>query len=452
MSHMQQANSAVRIRRPDVRDLPPRSRLYHLAPQALETMWCESLTGYINRLGWAHHVSPRSLVAEVINQALPSPTPFVAVFCLQAAMGLNGNGEQAGVWAEVVGQLTAQAGLYRLTLASLLGDFPPIRILRRTPAWCPACLAAWKTTGKILYQPLLWMIQLVTICPSHQTLLMDQCPVCHQHQKVLATNKTQPFECTSCATWLGGEPNPLAEGSDTTQLIAWQGWVISVLQELRTASLEAGALSWEPFFTHLSGYLKERRAYARLAAAIGTEHANFHGWVNKRDVALETLFKFCYSCEVTPWQVMNGKLSPLERIIQEGARRFSPLPPRSKRRFDQKHCRDHLHAVIADLANPPSLRQVAKQLGYNSTALLTYHFPEACALIAQRHAGYRAQRKEQRLLKLREDIRQAVFSLYAQGEYPLRYKLSTIFPNGLMRQREATEAWRAALVELGLEP
>jgi hypothetical protein len=73
-------------------------------------------------------------------------------------------------------------------------------------------------------------------------------------------------------------------------------------------------------------------------------------------------------------------------------------------------------------------------------------------LIIQRHAEYREQRKEQRLLKLREDIRQAVFSLYAQGEYPLRYKLSTIFPNGVMRQREATEAWRAALRELGLEP
>jgi hypothetical protein len=30
----------------------PRSRLYNLAPYEIGTPWCESLTGYINRLGW----------------------------------------------------------------------------------------------------------------------------------------------------------------------------------------------------------------------------------------------------------------------------------------------------------------------------------------------------------------------------------------------------------------
>jgi hypothetical protein len=435
-----------------MRILPPRSQLYYLVPQALETLWCESLTGYINRLGWTHHVSPRSLVAEVINQELPSPTPFVAVFCLQAAMGLNGNGEQAGIWAGVVGQLTAQADLHRLTLASLLGDFPPMRLLRRTPAWCPACLAEWKTSGKILYQPLLWMLQVVTMCPHHRVPLVDRCSHCHRHQKALTTNKTKPFECTSCKRWLGGEVKPLAEEGNTAQLISWQIWVISALEEIHTASLQGGLLSWKSFFTQLSSYLKERRAYSRVAQAIGTGKENFHRWVNDQDPTLETLLKFCYRCEITPWQVMNGKLDPLERVLREGAYRAAPLPPRRQQRLDHERCLRHLHAALAESEAPPSLRQVGRQLGYGSTRQLTYHFPEECALIIQRHAQYREQRKEQRLLKLREDIRQAVFSLYAQGEYPLRYKLSTIFPNGVMRQREATEAWRAALAELGLEP
>ncbi len=42
--------------------------------------------------------------------------------------------------------------------------------------------------------------------------------------------------------------------------------------------------------------------------------------------------------------------------------------------------------------------------------------------------------------------------LLAYFHYPLRYKLSAFFPSGLMRQREATEAWRAALRGPGLEP
>ncbi len=47
-------------------DIPARSRLYSLAPYEIETIWRESLTGYINRLGRTHHISPRAFVAEMI--------------------------------------------------------------------------------------------------------------------------------------------------------------------------------------------------------------------------------------------------------------------------------------------------------------------------------------------------------------------------------------------------
>ncbi len=267
------------------------------------------------------------------------------------------------------------------------------------------------------------------------------------------TNKTQPFECTSCAAWLGEESSPRLEGKEPTQLLTWQAWIFFVLEELQAVSLKEGSFSWQVFFTQLIHYLRKRKgAFRRLALAMGAEPTNFHGWVTKQDVALSTLLTFCYRCEVTPWQVMQGQLEPLERIIREGTHRSSPLPPRPNRRFDRDACAKHLDAALNREGIPPSLRDVAKELGYDSTSLLTYHFPEKSALIVQRHLEYRDQRKQQRLLKVREDVRQAVFSLHAQGEYPLIYKLSDVFPNGLMRQRQAREAWREALRELGLEP
>lgn len=451
MNQVQPAKTTVAVRQPGIIDFPPRTRLYCLVPQAPESIWCESLTGYINRLGWAHHVSPRALVAEVINPLLPEPEPFSAVFCMQPAVALNGNSEQARTWAEAVGHLTGQPDLSLLTLTPLLGDFPPIRLLRRTPGWCATCVAEWKCTGQVLYQPLLWMLQVVTVCPTHQIPLLDRCPECHHRQKVLTTNKTQPFECTSCGIWLGEEASAHSAGEVASQLIVWQTWVISALEELHTASLTNGMLSWKSFFTQLSSYLKARRAYSRVAQAIGTGKENFHRWVNDQDPHLETLFKFCYRCEVTPWQVMNGKLDPLERIICQGVSCPSPLPPRFTRRLDREHCRAQLHAALGESSAPPSLHQVGQRLDVH-TSLLMYHFPEECALIVQRHALYRNQRKDQRLVTLREDVRQAVFSLHARGEYPLRYKLSAFFPNGAMRQREATDAWREAMLELGLDP
>jgi len=116
MTQMLSANAAVAIRQPGVVVFPPRTFLYHLAPHAPESLWCESLTSYLNRLALAHHVSPRSLVAEVINPLLPSPDPFVAAFGAQAAMGLNGNGEQSKDWQAVLERLTGQVHLHRFTV------------------------------------------------------------------------------------------------------------------------------------------------------------------------------------------------------------------------------------------------------------------------------------------------------------------------------------------------
>jgi hypothetical protein len=268
------------------------------------------------------------------------------------------------------------------------------------------------------------------------------------------TNKTQPFECTSCTAWLGKEPSSRLEGEDGTHLLAWQTWLFSALEELHQASLNLGGFSWQTFFTLLVDYLRARKgAFRRLALAIGTEPANFHARIAHQEVALISLLTFCYRCEVTPWQVMQGQLEPLERIIRDGTTRSSPFPPRPQQRFDRDACAKLLDAALNREEVPRSLHGVAKELGYDSTSQLTYHFPEKCALIAQRYLEYRNQRKQQRILKVREDVRQAVFSLYARGEYPLRYKLSDeFFPNGLMRLPEANKAWREAMLELGLDP
>src|SRR6266702_2039864 len=45
-------------------ELPSRSRLYGLVPCKVDSIWTASLTSYINRLGWAHRVSPAELVAQ----------------------------------------------------------------------------------------------------------------------------------------------------------------------------------------------------------------------------------------------------------------------------------------------------------------------------------------------------------------------------------------------------
>src|SRR6266487_6312660 len=93
---------------------PPRSQLYNLAPYEIGTPWCESLTGYINRLGWAHHVPPRALVAQEIVPRLDEPSQLVTpvgVFGTKWAMSLNSASAMTKPWIEVLSHLTTRSDL-----------------------------------------------------------------------------------------------------------------------------------------------------------------------------------------------------------------------------------------------------------------------------------------------------------------------------------------------------
>src|SRR5690348_5275653 len=80
-------------------EMPPRSKLYCLAPLRMGTVEIESLTSYIQRLAWAYRVNPRVLVAEVIlphlsNKSYPDPG-HLGSFSRTRSMSINGAGEVA---------------------------------------------------------------------------------------------------------------------------------------------------------------------------------------------------------------------------------------------------------------------------------------------------------------------------------------------------------------------
>ena len=461
MSGIQQALTVVQIRNSWPTPLPeeyvlPRSRLYDLAPYEIGTPWCESLTGYINRLGWTHHVPPRALVAQEIvprldeHQRLAAP---VGVFGTKWAMSLNGAGAATRPWIKVLGYLTTRFDFHLLTLPSWVGDLSPRWQLRETPAWCPVCLTDWQTMGYPLYQPLLWMIRVITICPRHKIPLISHCFHCQKPQLVFAPSKKRPGECTSCGQWLGKETNSDQDVSE--ELVTWQEWIWERLKELQAASFAAGVLTWEPFFRHLATYLHEQKGYSRLAQATGIERTVLYRWVDPADAynpALETILKFCYVCQVTPLQVMNGQLDPLQLIVQRGTELRSPLPHRQNRRLDRERCQVALHAAFDDKNEPLALSYVAQQLGYEDARQLMYHFPEECKLVAQRAKAYRQQRKAQRLAQVRENIQKVVLSLHTQGIYPSLHKVQSFLPRGLMKSPEAREAWHDALQGIGFGP
>jgi DNA-binding phage protein len=460
MSKMHQSTVAAQIGKPwhPVRHdghIPSRSRLYSLVPYEIGTIWRESLTGYINRLAETHHVSPRAFVVEVIVPQLEEQMLLVtplAVFISQGTMGLNGAGVLGQSWAAILGQLTAQTTVHLLTLPWWIGDLSSRRQLRRAPAWCPTCLFEWRGNGHPIYQPLLWMLQMVTICPRHGHLLMDRCPHCHKCQGVIGTNKARLGECTHCAGWLGARSQAQHEEELTDELITWQRWIIHALEELHAISLVEGPPQWKPFFRNLARCLKEQRGYSKAARLAGISRERLHQWGSEDDAyapTFEAICKFCYACDVTPVQVMINQLEGLQQTIQNGTATHSPRPRCRHRHVDQERCQAFLRAVLDGREEPHGVCRTAKRLGYD-VRQLAYHFPQECAAVTQRARAYRKQRKEQRLAQTREQVRQAMLSLHAQGRYPSQRKLRPLL-GGLMRAPEARETWHMTLRELGFE-
>jgi len=434
----------------------PRSRLYDLAPYEIGTPWCESLTGYINRLGWTHRVPPRALVTQEIVPRLDEESRLAApvgVFGAKQAMSLNGSSVATKPWAEVLSDLTSRKDLLLLTLPLWVGDLSSRWQLREAPAWCPSCIFDWTANGQPLYQPLHWMMRMVTLCPQHHTLLIDQCPRCQKRQLVFALSKTRPGECTSCGHELGMNANILSAHEESPEHHAWQEWVWKVLQELQVSMRINGLVPWDAFFRHLAIYLRERKGHSRLAQVTGINRTVLYRWIDPADAyspTLEAILKLCYVCQVTPFQVMNGQLDQLQQTLQARTERQSPFPNRQNQRFDRKRCQMALQTAL-DNSEALSLRQVAQQLGYEDARQLVYHFPEECRLVVQRAREYRKQRKERTLVQIRENVQQAVLSLHMQGIYPSLHKVQACLRSGSMLLPEARQAWHAALRDIGFE-
>src|SRR6266446_9601002 len=89
-------------------ETPSRSKLYGFVPAGLGTVWQESLTSYLNRLAWHHHVPPLHLAAQEIFPHLTQSYSRnqLSVFSWSTSMSVNGNGPLAREWATILEGLT----------------------------------------------------------------------------------------------------------------------------------------------------------------------------------------------------------------------------------------------------------------------------------------------------------------------------------------------------------
>src|SRR5713101_4537850 len=200
-------------------DIPPRSRLYNLAPLGLNSSLVESLTSYLCRLAYEHHVEVGTLIQYTIAPVIGKQylahcqSRGISSF-LRYAGPINGNGIMASNWVSALESLTLRPDLALLTLLVGANALSQRDLLQPDRQWCTMCYEIWRRRNGIIYEPLLWSINGITVCPEHRRPLERCCSYCSSTLPWL-TWCSRPGYCSSCGGWLGkADGNRQAEEKD----------------------------------------------------------------------------------------------------------------------------------------------------------------------------------------------------------------------------------------------
>jgi hypothetical protein len=437
-------------------EMPPRSKLYCLAPLGMGTVETESLTSYIQRLAWAYRVNPRVLVAEVILPHLSnmyySDLAHLGSFSRTRSMSINGIGEVAQNWASTLEQLTMRSDLRFLTLRPWADGLPAWGLLRQTPQWCPVCYDEWREQKQPVDQPLLWAIQAVTVCLRHAQPLAERCPVGHQPQSAIAPKRGLGC-CTQCEAWLGSKPRNKQVCED--DLLNWQKWIKEVVEELLLATMMFGSLPWHLLPVGINACVEAVGGTRQLGRIAGVPHVLFSTWrKQKRTPSFTYLLKVSYALDFSPLQLMTVEPERLKNTLRAKKEYRSPprvgLPaPASKGDLDRIQA--FLQAILEGEVAPLPLSHVAHPLGVGEK-FLTGRFPHECAQILAQYQVLRAERAKQRVVRECAEVEQVVRTLDEQGIPLSRSQVVIQLSNpNMLRRPEARARWQALCRERGLE-
>jgi transcriptional regulator with XRE-family HTH domain len=442
---------------------PIHSRLYAVEPLGVGTLHVESLTSYMARLAEAHSVSLRTLVIQELlsllkRDYLSNPlSNCLDSFWIEAARALNGTGVLARDWAQALERLTLRTDLRFLTLQPWAAVLTQQRLLRITRAWCPDCFLEWQAAGQPIYEPLLWNVSAVCLCLRHQRILLEQCPYpdCRATLPVLASH-LRPGYCSKCSRWLGVADSP-SHISWTTEQWRWQIWVAETVGELLSHNMNLTVIPHLRNIPDLITAAREQVAdgsMQNLAESLQLSRRTVNAWKLGRQVPqIESLMRLCYCCGVSLYDLFTLQFG----ILHLGTLKTHSLPdipsPTGNRRhripIDLVSIRQSLENVLAhEEQPPPSMRTVAKRLNH-SPRELREHFPQLCQAICSRRKDYYKIRYEQRIQRLRDEVRRTVVTIHSQGLHPSSYRVASLLSKpGVMRDPVIASFRREMLQEL----
>lgn len=421
---------------------PEHTRLYHLEPIGMGTPWVESLTSYVTRLAAAHSVPPRKLLvyelAPYLHRAAQAKTDVLrngAISRLLSFSGsLNGISSLTQQMVDGLSVLTGRNDLHCLTLLPLKEIFSQVKLLRRVRAWCPWCFANWQEAGSPIYEPLLWNLETLDICPLHGPL-STHCPYpdCARTSVCLTAQSSVGF-CARCQRWLGVPPSWHRKSRCFVHdPEAWK-------QQQRMATMLGEVLACFPLFPAPLARGKAMRLvtahinesldgdYEQAARHFGTAGTTLRCWLTGARIPQINLFlHVCLSLDVSLMALLDGSASVISFAQQPiTVRDLSKRPRHVTRKFPKRRVERALQKAILKPQDPPiSLYKLAKRLGCSPERIVSY-FPALSATLTAQYQAAMRHKREQTFLHQCEKVSQAMLFLHEHNIYPSRRRLKRL--------------------------
>lgn len=389
-------------------NIPTRSILVPLEPIGIGTAYTESLTSYIMRIADIHCLSteivykrilePLIIKNKLLNVSNSSSKQFepnkhkpLSVYESERWNSINSS---AVTMVKALEILTGIEDLSPLTLIGWSEVLSYHALMRKKRAWCPKCFEYWKNQGSIIYEPLLWKIRVVEICPYHLIRLEEICPFCKKMPTQLSANSRVGY-CSRCYTWLGNkcQEAQLIENSNKLN-VDYDLWVAKSLGNIIAASPN---MLLRPTKNGLIGMIVELvnklaggnvSAFARFINV--ADIIVFHRQQNQYTTNINILLKMCYKTNIPLINFFYG-LSSMSEVDWskatkvESTSKWTAIIALRKRRKNEEGMMLTAFTLALNESPPPSLLQVAQRLGYKTTTPLYKWNSGLCSEISERH-------------------------------------------------------------------
>lgn len=403
------------------------------------------------RLAEWHSVTVGDLVEGVIWPASGWPERKKRPFRGFDKFGhLDGAGQVAREWVELLQKLTGRNDLRYLTLLSAAGVARFDGAGRNQGARCIECIREEVESGRPCYEQLCWALGDYKLCLKHIVLVAERCAVCGSEDLGIVRKTTRVGCCGKCGAWMGGPAFHSAPSSGATRyrlaVSAAVSDLLAMLNDPKLASVDGTAV-----FEYAAKIAFEGN-YAEMARCIDMPKSTLSEMLSRRTKPrFDKLLALSVTSGVPIKRLLFGSLtgrrvsvSQLRKPIEVSTKTLRKRRPQLDVAAAEAELRKALRRVRAI-----SLTAVAERLGTSRRVLHT-HARELSNQVVRRFSQQRRERSEARYESACKRIMRGVSICVLDGEFPTVRRISELL--GPVTVQEANrDFYRQTLRKYGLE-